>query len=279
MLEKAAIKISLDEPEKKFLEMIAFMRNFGTRKIVLIHVRSKSSFREHELAENLLEAKCSEIMEMGIEAEYIIRNGSVPSVAIDVAEEVKADYLTIYWKPKGLLRQALLGSIDSDILRMSNLPVFIYNPKFLRPVVELQSVLYATDFKPTSAVVRPYLVNRNFKADTLYLLNVGQRAPDPVTEEKRINEVSDNLHKIAETCDDSYEHIEVITTLGIVYREIVKQARAKGVDLIIVGKSEDLDAVGKLIGSTAELLPHKSPCSVFIIPGVCRLPEVEEDSQ
>lgn len=276
MLEKAAIKISLDEPRKKFLDMITFIKNFGTKKVLLIHVRSKSSFRQREKVENLLEDACMEIREMGLEAEFVIRNGSVPSVTIEVAEEYRADYLVIYWMSKALLRQALLGSIDSDILRLSNLPVFMYNPKFLRSVVELESVLYATDFKPTSAVIKPYLVNRHFKARTLYLLNVGERAPDPVTEEQRIGQVKENLHKMAEECADSYDNIEVITTLGIVYRQIVKQARSKNVDLIIVGKSEDLDAVGKLVGSTAELLPHKSPCSVFIIPGVCRLP-FEED--
>lgn len=277
MLKKAAIKISLEEPDKKLLEMIAFMKKIGTVKVFLIHVRSKKSFTEHEEVEKLLEKKCAEIRENGLEAEYVIRNGRVSEVMVEVADELKADYIAIFWKSKGLLSQTLLGSIDSDIIRLSNIPVFIYNPKILRPVVELKSVLYATDFKPTSSVIKEYLKSKRFQADTLYLLNVGHRAPDPMTEEKRISEVKKNLQDIADSCAESYKHIELLTAYGIVYRQIVKKARKNKVDLIVVGKSEHLDALGQLIGSTAELLPHKSPCSVFIIPGVCQLPEVEED--
>lgn len=253
--------------------MVEFLKNFGTREIRLIHVRTKTNYRQREEAELKLESLSGEIEALGFTVESFIKNGSAPSATIDLAEEVRADYLTIYWTPKALLRHALLGSIDSDILRMSNLPVFIYNPRIFRPVTELESVLYATDFKYTDAVIMPYLANSRFKARRLFLLHVGERAPDPVTEEERKQGVLDNLQRLADECAHAYDEVEVIETIGRVHKQIIRQAKAKDVELIVVGKSENPDAMSRLIGSTAEILPHKAPCSVFIIPGVCALPE------
>lgn len=255
------------------MEMIEFIKGYGTKEVHLLHVRTKTNYREREEAENKLAELEAEIEACGLKASSHIRNGSAPSATIDLAKELKADYLAIFWKPKALLRNALLGNIDSDILRMSNLPVFIYNPKLFKPVVKLESVLYATDFKYTDAVIMPYLINSRFKANTLTLLHVGDRAPDPMTDEARKDKARDNLQRLADECAHAYDQVEVIETIGRVSKQIVTQAKAKKADLIVVGKSENPDAVTRLIGSTAEILPHKAPCSVFVIPGVCILPE------
>ncbi len=126
-------------------------------------------------------------------------------------------------------------------------------------------------------MVLPYLINRKFKARKLYLLHVGDRAPDPVTEEQRRQRVLDNLQRLARECAHAYEDVEVMQTIGLTRKQIVKQAGAKDVDLIVAGKSENPDVMSQVVGSTAEILPHKAGCSVFIIPGICRLPSAEEE--
>ncbi len=278
MLEKATVKVSLDEPKKKFLDMMAFLRNYGTTEAHLIHVRTRTSFRQHEEAERQLEEISRDIRELGLTVHWQIRNGHAPTVIINVAEKEQSDYIAVYWKQKALFRQALLGSIDSDILRMSNLPVFIYNPKLFKPVVKFESVLYATDFKCTDAAVMPYLINHHFKAHTLYILHVGHHAPDPVTEKRRYQRVLDNLNRLANECAHAYKVVNVIETLGLIRKQIVKQARTKGVDLIVVGKSDTPDTISRLIGSTAEVLPHHAHCSVFIIPCICHLSATEDET-
>ncbi|WP_462323596.1 universal stress protein [Desulfoplanes sp.] len=276
MLQKAALKISLEEPIKKLLEMVSLLHHYGTKKIHLIHVRTKTSFRRHEQLEIQLEAIREEIERLGFSAHAHIRTGHAASAFMDMAEELRVDYVALYWMPKAVLKQALLGSIDSDILRMTNLPIFIHNHKFLRPVKELGSVLYATDFKFTDGAAMPYLINEQFRAHTLYLLHVGRRAPDPMTEQRREEHVRTNLQRLAQECAHAYDNVEVIGTIGFVRSKIVKHARSKNVDLIVVGKSERPDAMSKIVGSTAEILPHKSPCSVFIIPSICTLPNQPE---
>jgi nucleotide-binding universal stress UspA family protein len=94
-----------------------------------------------------------------------------------------------------------------------------------------------------------------------------------VTEEKRIESVRSNLERLGRECEHAYEKIELIDTIGFVRKEIIRHARSHNVDLIVVGKSERQDAMSRIIGSTAENLPHKAPCSVFIIPAICALSE------
>lgn len=276
MLEKAAVKVSFGEPRKKFLNMAAFLRDFGTTTIDLIHVAAAGQSGLKEAAAQLEELG-REVGALGFTVQTHLRQGSAPPAIVGAAEERDVDYLALYWMPKPLLRNALLGSIDSDILRLSCLPVFIYNPKLFKAAEGFESVLYATDFTYTDAVVLPYLVNRKFKARKLYLLHVGNRAPDPVTEEQRRQGVLDNLQRLARECAHAYEDVEVVQTIGLTRNQIVKQAGAKDVDLIVAGKSENPDALSQVVGSTAEILPHKAGCSVFIIPGICRLPSPEEE--
>ena len=271
MLNRSAVKVSLEEPRKKFLEMIAFLRNFGTRAVHLVHVAPGGSAKHLQKARDQLGEIGREVAEFGFEVQTHFSKGHAPSAFIGVAESQEVDYVSIFWVPKPVLRNALLGSIDADILRLSNLPVFIHNTKLFQSVVALESVLYATDFTYTDCAVMPYLVDSRFKAQKLYLLHVGDRAPDPATENRRKQQVLENLERLARECSHAYEEVEVIETIGLARREIVKQAAAHNVDLIVAGKSQDVSPVGQIIGSTAEILPHRAKCSVFIIPGVCSL--------
>lgn len=278
MLRRAAVKVSLKEPRQKLLDMVAFLKNYGTNEVHLIHVRTKTHYREREMVEEELEAIREQVEELGFSTHVHIRTGTAAVMLLDVAQEIQADYVSLCWTAKAVLRQALLGSVDSDILRMCNLPVFIYNPKMFKSVLELESVLYATDFQYTDAAVMPYLRHSRFKAKTLYLLHVGERAPDPATEERRKQRAVDNLERLADECRHAYDEIEVIDTIGMVRRQIVKQAKLKDVELIVVGKSEKPDTVSQMLGSTGEILPHKAACSVFIIPGSCSLDADETEA-
>ncbi|MFP4315096.1 MAG: universal stress protein [Desulfovibrionales bacterium] len=272
MLHKAAVKIGFKEPKKRLFKMFKFLENFGTSEIHLVHVTTKSSMRHHEDARARLEEISLDVAKLGFTVKTHVRQGHLPTEFIDVAEAEGVDYLALYWIPFPMLRNALLGNMDSDILRLSCLPVFIYDPKLFKPAIELDSVLYATDFKHTDAVVLPYLVDSRFKARKLYLQHVGSRAPDPVTEERRRQHIVTNLQRLAHECAHAYDEIEIIETIGVARRQIVKQANANNVELIVIGKSGNLDAVSQFIGSTAENLPNKAKRNVFIIPGVCTLP-------
>lgn len=267
MLKKALVKVSLKEPTVRVAEMVAALRSFGTQEVHLVHVRTSGGRTLPEKKRAQLERFREQAEALGLAAEVHILDGHAPTRILQAAWQLDADYIAIAWVHKAVLRQALLGSIDGDIVRMSDSPVFIFKQRFLGRTESLDSVLYATDFQATDARVMPYLKNRGFQARALYMLHVGERAPDPATDTTRREEVLANLSRLAAECAHAYERVESLEAVGPVGRTIVKTARATSVDLVIVGKVDNPDMFKKLVGSVADQLPHRAPCSVFIIPG------------
>lgn len=269
MLQTAAIKVSLEEPRGRFLEMARCIKSFGTEKIYLIHVPTTQRPNKRAKIVASLRELADSIRELDFTVEIHLRQGQIATEIVDFSRELGVDFICIYWIPKGALRNILLGSIDSDILRMSSLPVFVYNRKWYQaPARIYDRVLYATDFQATDSRVMPYLQNKNFKADTLFILHVGERAPDPYAEKRRLNRVYQDLQRLADECRQAYSQVETIEVVGRPKSQIVRQARMLKVELIVIGKSDKPKPLEQLMGSTAEAIPHKAKCSVFIIPGV-----------
>lgn len=267
MLEKALIKVSLREPVAKFQELAALLKGFGTEKLFLVYVQASHQKKAQEKISSRLKELAAKVGELGFEVQTYIKEGHVASRIIDTARELKVDYVCIYWLPKGIIKQALWGSIDSDILRMCDIPVFVYNRGYLGlRSTQLDSVLYATDFKYTDNKVMPYLLNKNFQAENLFLLHVGERAPDPHTEKKRQEKARKNLQRLASECTNAYEHIQTLDVVGRIKTQILRQARRNKADLIVIGKTDSPNSFKKLMGSNAEVIPNKAKCSVFIIP-------------
>ena len=266
MLESALVKVSLKEPVAKFQEMAALLKGFGTKKIFLVHVQTSHQKKKEDVVVSKLEELAQKVREQGFEVQTYVKEGHVASRIIDTARELNADYICIYWLPKGIIKQALWGSIDSDILRMSNNPIFVYNRGYLGlRNTEVENVLYATDFKYTDSKVMPYLLNKNFQAESLFLLHVGERAPDPHTEKKRQERAHENLQRLASECTHAYDKVQTLDVVGRINTQIIRQAKKNKVDLIVIGKTDSPNPFKKLMGSTAEVIPNKAKRSVFIV--------------
>lgn len=265
MLQSAAIKVSLKEPRSKFLDMMTLLKSLGTSKAYLIHVTSGENHQEK--ARRKLAELAEQVRELGFESAALVKSGHPPTQTIWTARELGVDFIGIYWLSKAVLVQALLGSIDADILRMSDLPVFVYNRGYMNVSTRLERVLYATDFQATDTKVMPYLINKDFQAKQLYLLHVGRRAPDPETEHKRQRCVQENLERLAGECADAYDSVHTLQVVGRRRKQILRQAYLNRVDLIVIGKADKPGSLKNFMGSTAEALPDKSNRSVFIVPG------------
>ena len=268
MLNAAAIKVSLEEPQEKLLAMANFMKGLGTRRIKLLHVHAEMKDRERAQVEATLGSMAAALEADGLEVEVHLRQGQPALEVSRAVRELEVDYLSLYWMPKGTLHNLLLGSIDSDILRMTDLPVFVYDRGWFNDDLQsVQSALYATDFQLTDQRVLPYLRSHHFQAQTLYLLHAGERAPDPQTERLRQEQVEENLQRLADACRESYEEVHLLQVVGHPQKEIVRQAKRLKVDLILIGKSDKPNPMAQLMGSNAEVIPRQARCSVFIIPG------------
>lgn len=265
MLKSAVIKVSLKEPQGRVAEMMGAMRSLGTEEVHLVHVRGQGAGYEKQRAK--LEVLREDAVELGLTAEVHIPEGHAPTRVLQAAFHLDADYISIPWVKKAILRQALMGSIDDDILRMSDTPVLIFKQGLFSRTQSLDSILYATDFRATDAKVMPYLKDRDFKARALYMLHVRERAPDPDTDTARSRAVLDNLRRLAAECAHAYDEIEHLEAVGSTRKQIVRQSRVLGVDLIVAGKADNPDMLDNILGSTVEHLAHRAACSLFVVPG------------
>lgn len=269
MLHRAAVKTSLEEPRASFLDMLRLMQGFGTEMVHLVHVTAGTSA---ELKRNSarLEELATQVRDLGFTVKTITERGAPARRNAYIAHDLGVDYLALYWMPKPLLVQALMGSIDGDIVRLCDLPVLVYNRSLMQASTSLKRIVYATGFQATDARVMPYLKSRELEAEELFILNVGERAPDPVAEHARQRCVQQNLERLAAECESVYASVVPMQVIGSRRVQILRQASRLDADLIVVGKRDNPTPVRRLLGSLAEALTRKSRRSVFIIPDTLR---------
>jgi nucleotide-binding universal stress UspA family protein len=258
------IPINAKIPVQRVVDMVRFIEPFKPERIYLLHVRSGNG---EKVMPKMTEVRTA-IADTGIEAELTYRRGHVASQIVDVANST--DSIICFLKRwKNPLQRALLGSPITDVIRMSEKPVLIYRKSsYFKSENILKTLLYATDFKYSDKSCLDYIRHRAFKAKRLILLHVGQRAPDPDTEKKREAAVDANLARLANECLDSFPDIQKRQVVGLnIAGKIIREARRNNTDLIVIGKLDVRGSITRIMGSTAEAVHTKAPCSVLIIPG------------
>lgn len=265
MFDKVLFPLNFKESDARIAEMLAFIRHFGTKQVVFLHVSSfgaagsrKAERRLREVAENA--------SEQGFETRVLLRNGSAANEIVRVCAEEELDFICFSWKRKSWIQRSVLGSTTRDVIRLSDIPVFVKKRMPPSPEESGLTVVYGTDFQATDAQISPYLCFSGLTAQRLWLVHVGSRAPDPEAERRRVKEVEANLARLSREFSDNYEEINEVATVGTPRREIVRRARRVGADLIVLGKSDKTTTFAEVIGSTAEEVPHSARCSVLLVP-------------
>lgn len=266
MVTNILLPVKKNEKVDRVLEMARFMKIFDVQKIILLNVGKSNGKDRIRNMNQMKEALENE----SFTTELIFRQGHVATQIVRAGIEKKTSCICLPWKRKNPIRRAIMGSVASDVIRLSSLPILVHKTaKGFPAKKELNNILYATSLMNTNNKILKYLTHTGLKAENLILLHVGQRAPDPVAEEQRIKKVHDIMTGIEEKCADCFEQIEKLKAVaaGSVSTQIARKASRKRVDLIIIGKA-DKHRPFKMTGSVAESLPEKAKCSVMIIPGV-----------
>ncbi|MFO7848945.1 MAG: universal stress protein [Spirochaetia bacterium] len=267
MLQKILIPLSFHESYEQIEKMCALFKNFGTEEAVLLHVGSKRGGSGRRSREKL-ESYAEKIRQVGIDTKSTIYPGSVQVEIVRAAGDWEAGYIGFPFKRKNWLKRTILGSVVKDVIRQSEIPVFVFKEKSSRGKEEDEPfrIMYPSSLHWEEDIILSYIENDFFMADEVEFLYVGKRAPDPVVEQKRLDWVEDKLNKMRERVGLSEEKSKSINLLGSPRRVIVKTARRRSVDLILLGKADSVSGVGPVLGSTAEEVSYNASCSVLIIP-------------
>ena len=272
MLTHVLIPLRLKEQEQKTLSMGHLLQYFGTKKVSLVHVRAQNtSGKENQKLTEKIRSYAIHLRELGFEVDMYFKHGHVASEIVSMAEELEVDFISMFWEGKRFLRKALLGNIESDVIRMADLPIFVYKHSFfLAKEQKMSQAMYATNFRITDSHVMPYLTNPDFSTQTLYILHVGERAPDPWAEADRKQKIQQNLARLKNECEHAFYQINTVDVVGRPGPKVVHMAKHYGVDLLIIGKCDEQSTFEQIMGSTAQLIADKAPCSIFIVPGELR---------
>lgn len=265
MFDTALFPLNFNEPDGRIDEMLGYLTHFRTRRVALLHVVEFGTAGAGR-AERRLRRIAGRAEAAGFEPRVLIRNGGAANEIVRVSEEEEADFIAFSWKRKSWIQRSILGSTTKDVIRLSDLPVFVHKHNRPAPDESGLVVLYATNFQATDANISPYLCSPGLSGRKLCLLHVGQRAPDPEAERSRLAEVEANLTRLSDEFAHNFEETDEVATVGTPRRVIVREARRAGADVIVLGKADTRGSLGAVLGSTAEELPHSARCSVLIIP-------------
>ena len=283
--------MSFQEPAWRLKAMLAFLQNFDTERVVLLHVstgpisaatQSRIEAIRDQVVEDLraelageatntaapdgtADPEAASKVVAGMTIDVRVRSGS-PAFEISLtAREEGADFIYFPWKRKNWIQRTLVGSTTKDVIRLSNLPIFVFKQRRARATDDAFRILYPTNFKDTDRYVVAYLQYRGLAADELVLLNVHDRAPDPTAESRQESWCRENLSRLTGEVEENFREVEPVAMTGSPRRVIPRVARRNGTDLVILGKSDQESALSAMLGSVAEEVANSAPCSVFIV--------------
>jgi nucleotide-binding universal stress UspA family protein len=212
------------------------------------------------------------VLHTDVPTEVHLREGKVVATILDEAATLTAPLIVIGTHGRGGFERFALGSVAEKVLRKASCPVLAVPPHISPAENGFRRVLVATDFSEPSERALSYaeLVAVPSSAN-VFLVHVLEwpfgdtSGPDPVTALRQSleAEANDRLTALAAACRARLA--ERVVLRGKPSREIVEFARARQVDLIVLGVSGRGALDLALLGSTARQVLHDAPCPVLTV--------------
>lgn len=143
-------------------------------------------------------------------------------------------------------------------------------------MIALKQILVPTDFSETSDVAAKYAraLALAFNAD-LHLMHVLENPyvsydplsfapPDNFFEELEA-QTRGRLVRLLTDWEPLHPHVDVVTSRGSAFLEILRYAKEHSIDLIVLGTHGRGPIAHMLMGSVAEKIVRKAPCPVLTV--------------
>jgi nucleotide-binding universal stress UspA family protein len=245
------------------LTLLTVHQNSGlARGLPLIHSALDGDLREHE---RYLGRIISELVGQGVRLLPQIASGEVAEQINAVAVGQEVDLLVMSTHGRSGVGRVLLGSVASEVLRQTTLPMLLVRPRELaishEPVFD--KLMVTLDGSDEAERVLPYAqtLAKRFESEIL-LLSV----PDDLQAESQLGNLKRYLEDIAGALTATGLTVRPIVAGSDPAYTIVELARANNVDLIMLATHGRGGRERLMFGSVADTVVRNSHRPIFMVP-------------
>jgi nucleotide-binding universal stress UspA family protein len=234
-------------------------------------VTSRASL-SREAAEARLEAFATGVRRTGIEVDHLVKDGTPCQVVLDAVKEMSPDLLIlgVHGVHRGI-GHLLIGSNTEKILLSVSCPTLSVGAHALAGIdlrLDLNEILYCSDFTPQAAAAAPYAlwlgVEFNVQVEVCHL------APTPLEENADTALTTaelycDELRRYAPEIAESWCAPAFQLRHGLTLHQIINRAEAATAGLIVLGVHAASQLGRHLHTSFAYQLLTKAVCPVLTI--------------
>ena len=203
--------------------------------------------------------------------EILVDHGDICSRLLAAADKCKIDLVVIGTHGWQGIKKLLKGSTAAEIACLATRPVLTVGPSASRRF-DFKSILYATDFMPSSIRALPYAVSlaQAYGADLIVLhVNDADSRETPVEAAPKTSEFL-REYLTGYGANITPEKANIIIDFGPRADLILEHATRRQVDLIVMGLHQlgsiKARIASHLHGSTTYEVVSKAPCPVLIVP-------------
>ncbi len=265
MFQKALLPLDIHETETEIVSMANYINQIGIKYLRLLHVVSPGWGNRKQIMDKLNNLGVL-LHSFGYGITIDVREGYTPGEICEAATENDIGFIFLPWRRKSKVYRTLLGSTAKEVVRLTDQPVLVYKSFPENGKEEnIYRILYPTDLKGAAARAVPYVKALGKQASAVVLLHAGQRAADPVSEEKRQKAINKQMGELKNIFSPYFSIIESNSSIGIPYRNILKQVDDKLIDLIVMGRFNKIP-IHTIMGSTSVRVVDQARCSLMLIP-------------
>jgi nucleotide-binding universal stress UspA family protein len=216
----------------------------------------------------------------GVNIDLVVRQGVVVPLILEEARAIGADLIVIGTHGRSGFDRLLLGSVTEDVLRKAHCAVMTVPPadRTATPGRATRSIVCAIDFSPASLKALDYALSlvQELQA-TLLLVHVfdwpldGGMPPSVEVETAAYREITQEdsrgqLEALVPAEAHAWCETEALILTGRPHDEIVRLARDRDADLIVMGVHGRSLLNVALFGSTVNQVVRHATCPVVTVP-------------
>jgi nucleotide-binding universal stress UspA family protein len=206
--------------------------------------------------------------------EMVLKQGNPWPEIRDLIERRGIDLIVLGTHGRGLIGTLLLGSVAEQVLRHALCPVLTVGPDVVTSLLDHERyshLLFATDFSDGSMHALPYALSLAEENDAeLTLMHVLEQLESlPIEYSKELlSEYRQRLWQMVPEDANLWCKPQVTVGIGVASEEIVRTARDRQVDLIVMGVHAAGSVATHLPWTVVHAVVRRSRCPVLTVRGV-----------